>query len=251
MAEFKISYDGLDASDGNIDIAEVGHSLSGLGQALHRAAYYVEHKKVRYRAPYSEKIKIMIRAPVRGSVEFDAVLWVVGTVALGVTSNAIYGFAKAALKRATGIAPTEERTPLEKIAPTGDFEAVADSMVSPLKRAHNIIGQNARSISIYRPAEPPIMLNQKTKDYLEYDRFNPEIRQLIMRVTSMNGYDRSGKVFIKEIGRGVPFKIDDTANERSIDALLWSHGQFYRKKDSEIFVTFQSFEALDGKIKKI
>lgn len=223
--------------------------------AFSRASFYLEHGKVRYKAPYSDSVSFQIRAPEKGSVEFEAAILILGPAAtaigLNISGSLIYDFIKAVFKRATGSDTPEDLAPWDKRVPRGSFDAIADSIQNPLKRAHTPIGSTASNIVIVSGSNNKVVFNNRTKQYLFNDNFNAEVKQKAMYVTAMNGRDRTGRIFMRDEGRGVGFSIDHTTSDAAVELLLWSHSQYFRKKDADIFVTYQAYETIDEKVKRI
>ncbi|WP_156861547.1 DUF7946 domain-containing protein [Oceanicaulis alexandrii] len=250
---WKLKYDGDLSSKGLMDLSLAGESLSGFGISFNRVIYYLEHQKVRYKGPYSEQNKVLISAPHKGSVEYDLAVLLSGPAAgLGynLTSSFVYDFIKSVFRRATGQDSPDEVKSWERVATKGTFDAVADSVVDPLKRAHAPIGYSANNIYIFNgPAS--VQFNGDTKSFLEEEVFDPVSFEDIAVVNSMNGNNRSGRVYLSEEERGVSYILGEEVSDQTIDALLWSHSQYYRRRDANIAISYRAFRRPDGKVKRV
>ena len=252
-AGWKLKYQGEIASKGMMDLSLAGESLSGFGISFNRIMYFLENQSVRYRGPYSEDNKVLVSAPKKGSVEYDLAVLLTGPAAgigYSLTSNFVYDFAKAVFRRATGQDVEGEVNSWERVATRGTFDAVADSIVDPLKRAHIPIGYSANNIYIFN-GDNKVEFNKQTQSFLEEEVFDPVSFDDIAVVNSMNGNNRSGRVYLHEEQRGVSYLLGEDATESTVDALLWSHSKYYRRKDANIAISYKAFRRPDGKVKRV
>lgn len=246
MADLILKFDGDLAERHVVPASDAGNTLVGVGVALNRVAYFLEHDRARYRGPYSENVRILVSHPKPGSLEFPFLLEVANNpiaLAIGVelTGASVLALAKFAFRRATGQEREGDLAPWDKIPP-GTLDAVAESVEKPLKQAHYVIGSGAENVNIFFGHEDPVQFDQKTKEFLGQSNYINEVKSELGRVSALNGNDNGGRIFIPSIGKGVSFTLDDEIDDASVGVILWSQSQYFRGRASDIVVSFTRWE---------
>jgi hypothetical protein len=253
MANFRISFEGQDAERNLVPASQAGQLLTGLSLAMQRVAFYLENDKFRYKGPYSNNSEILISTPQPGSLIFPALIEVVNNPlaqAIGVqlTAGGILALSKHVFKIAMGIDDVRD-DPFDRIPP-GTLDSVVESVTPPLRQAHNVIGYGARTVNVYMAGEA-VEFNEDTKAYLGESEFEKEVKNSVISVSVLNGNDFTGRAYSNEFGRNVTFLLDDEISPESVEALTWSHTQYFRRRPSEIIGSYNSWVSPNGKIKKI
>ena len=245
MADISIKFLGSDADDHLMPASEAGNTLTGVGVALNRVAYYLETGKVRFKGPYSENSRIFIAPPKQGSVLIPIIVSIASNPvaqAIGVelTAGLVVALSKVVFNRAIGRGSEDDIKSWERIPP-GTIDAITESVEKPLKQAHYSIGHGANEVHVHFSSEGPVVFDESSKDFLGRAEFDPRLVSTLGRVSALNGNDKGGRVYIPDLGRGVPFSLDDDISEEGINSLLWSNAQYFRGRDSDVIVTYNQW----------
>lgn len=245
MEDIKIRFAGDGAKQHRIPAFAASDTIGGVALALHRAAFLVEHGKARYKGPYSENVRIEFGPPEPGSVLLPIFL----EVASGLSKRAIKSAAKYIFSEATGQGGEALPASLKNV-PSGSVSAAIESVEKPLMRAHNIILES--DINIYLDFSPSefVKLDDETADYLNTTIYDKSIQYSVGSVSSMNANDRSGRMFIKDIGHNVTFKLSDDSSVETVDVLMSSFRRYFSHFGGDLVeVRHTSYRARDGKLK--
>jgi hypothetical protein len=177
-----------------------------------------------------------------------------GVLASGLAVNGVYDLGKLVLNRAIGNEPTgiaQEVKALDE-ARGGDIEALVEATEPALKEAHYGIGTTIQQIVIINGnnTAPIVQFDSSSKDYLRSDILkNTVIRDV--SVAALNVNDKTGRVYILDLQKTVPFKISKEASARTLVNLSRGLSGYARKNGATVKIKYQRVEALDGRLKRI
>lgn len=249
----EIKFRGGEADEGRLELHDGAESLAGIGRALNLVGHYVAVGKVRYKAPYSNKVRFLIADTEEGSLRvlIDEVLRLSSDARNAAASKKVRALLRRVIARATGNANEEELQVDGEIISSGDIDALAEAATPGLLRAHRWIDQRAKSISITEEGARPVRLDQETKDYLQFEEVSLGRQTQDVSVGALNVNSRSGRVFFHNLGRTVPFYVSRTANPRTIPTLSRYLTQYAEKTGATVNINFQKVEYADGRLKRI
>lgn len=239
---------------------EGGWSLEGMAHASTLVTHFLVEGKVRHRAPYSDKFKIYVGPPRSGSWEAQFMLALNSPeVWAGAVAGASVGLPVLAFKllrrvsnRATGV-PTQndEAKQIEEARP-GTFDALVDAAEPALIRAHRVITSQSTTLS-FSAGSFLFAFNQETRSYIETNEFDEDASRAVGNVASFNVNRRTGRIFIDELGRGVPFLVHKDADRDTMIALARSLENYAstRLANSDVTIRYRAKRAGDGTIKTI
>lgn len=237
QASLKITYLGGDADNHRLKFYDGSTSIQGFSQALHIATHaYVNGKSIS-KAPALKGAELYMKSLRPGSVIGEIVVLInqnpglslaAGGIFATYTANPFYDFIKMLFSKANGLIDYEPETvtvskALERHEPF--FDNVAEIMEGSLQRVHRPIGEGIDLISIGRPRSDLITLNQATKDWVNSQETAPNEDVLTGNVTRYNAITRNGRIYIDQLNRIVPFRIDESFPLSLLTTLTWSlHG---------------------------
>jgi hypothetical protein len=229
----KLRYDGKRANNSELDLYDGATSIQGFAQALQIATHAYLNSEIVTRATAMRGAKMYMRPASKGSFLVEIVTIIeaypaASGVATAIGAPVFYDFVKLVFRKATGLVVGQPDTnymkkEIEKDEPF--FDELAETLEGSLQRAHRPIGEDVDSVSIERPRSPLVTFNQKTKDWVNTREEAPRTESMTGNVTRFNSVTRNGRVFVKELGRIVPFKPDGDFPGSSLGLLTWSlHG---------------------------
>lgn len=256
---FVYRYD--DGSDDHLLPAdEGGWSLEGMAHAATLVTHYLVEGKVKHRAPYSDKFKIYIGPPKAGSWEAQFMMALRSPeVWAGAVAGASIGLPTLAFKllrrvsnRATGVATKSDETRAIEEANPGTFDALVEAAEPALIRAHRVVTTQSTSLNFSAGAFQ-FAFNRETRSYIETNEFDEQASRSVGNVASFNVNRRTGRIFIDELGRGVPFLVHKDAEQSTIMALARSLENYAstRLANSDVTIRYRAKRAADGTIKNI
>ena len=228
-------------------------SLAGISRSLALIANYAATGVIRQRMPFSPEAAFYITGIEPGSLNFKYKA-IIGTLALGLGGNGLYDLSKYVLNRAVGqhvelatpaaVAVNEQRG--------GDVEALVEAVEPALKRAHYGIGRTSNRIIVIDSSDQTVVVNfdSRSKEYLDTSIPSEDDVQDVS-VSALNANDRTGRVYLFDIGKTVPFKISSDARPRTIGNLSSGLDAYARKRGATVNIVFQRIEAPDGRLKRI
>lgn len=133
----------------------------------------------------------------------------------------------------------------------GDVEALVEAVEPALKKAHYGIGNTVTQIVIIEGNNNIVAsFDQKSKDYLQNDVKRPlDVRDV--SVAALNVNDLTGRVFIHDLDRTVPFKIGKHSQRRTLSNLSRGLDGYAHRTGATVQIQFQPIEAVDGRLKRV
>lgn len=234
-------------------------SLEGMGHAATLVTHFLVEGKVRHRAPYSDKFQVFIAPPTSGSWEAQFLLSLASPEAwAGAIAGAAIGLPTLAFKllrrvggRATGVPVPDDETAAIEQAHSGNFEALVEAAEPGLVRAHRVVSRETEIT--FSAGGFSFGFNQSTKEYILTNELDIYASSSIGNVASLNVNRRTGRIFLNELGRSVPFLVHKDAGPQTAVALARSLESYasIRLANSDIVVEYRATRAADGTIKKI
>lgn len=222
MAELKIKfhYEHGSADEGRLDLYDASVSLQGIARATTIITHAFVNGEIRTRGDAAHGARFYITAPKRGSVIFEAAIWVGGTIAAGL----FYDFIKYATSEAVGkFNATDDynKALRERIEPTiGELPAALES---PLDDVHRPIRKDQEmTLTVARPRGGKIItFDSDTALHLLPRTVEPP-HPIIGNVTKYNSLTGWGRFFDRTEGRPVSFNIDKDMSDRERSLITWS-----------------------------
>jgi len=254
MEQIVISFRGRDADNGHIDAFAGIESAAGIARALTLIGHYVATGTVRHRFPFDPKVQFFLEGTEEGSFNWTIALSVAGSLALGLTTNAIYDIAKVAFNRAIGEEPasiSEQVNQLDRRR-SGDIDALIEVVEPALKKAHYGIGETANKIVIQkkRSKENLVEFNFESKSYLN-DSVEGDDDIQDVSISALNVNDKTGRAYFLDLGRTVPFRVSKDADPDTMTVLSKGLDRYANNNVAPIQISFVRVEAVDGRLKKV
>lgn len=249
----EITFDGGEADNHRIDLYNGSESLSGIGRAANLVAHYVATGEVRFRSPYSDRIRFYLSGTEEGSLSIlIAEVSRVGSEAQNLIAKARTSkLLQRVMKRATGQAEEAALRADGIEYPAGDIDALAEAATPGLRRAHKWIDSGKKSITVSPDDAPKIKLNSDTKDYLETEEFSEDTDLLDVSVGALNVNARTGRVYFHNMGRTVPFWVPRDAAARTIPTLSRFLTQYAEKTGATVNIHYRRVSFADDRLKRI
>jgi len=177
----------------------------------------------------------------------------------GVAAGASVGLPTLAFKllrrvsaRATGVPTRADETKALEERHQGTFDALVEAAEPSLVRAHRVITSQKTTISFKRKAFE-FEFNRETKKYIETNVLDDRASRTVGNVASLNVNSRTGRIFIDELGRGVPFLVHKDASDGTMRAMARSLENYAstRLANSDLTIRYRATRAGDGTIKRI
>jgi hypothetical protein len=220
---------------------EGGWSLEGMGHAATLVTHFLIEGKVRYRAPYSDKFQIYISPPKAGSWEAQFVIglispeaWAGAAVGASLSLPTLaFKLLKRVSRRATGQPTQNDETKAIEEAHTGTFDALVEAAEPALIRAHKVIKSKRTNLTL-AAAGMKFEFNSETKSYIETNIIDQSTSRSVGNVASLNVNRRTGRIFIDELGRSVPFLVHRDADSDTMISLARSLENYASTQDFRI-----------------
>jgi hypothetical protein len=249
----EITFEGGEADRHHIDLYNGSESLSGIGRAANLVGHYVATGEVRYRAPYSDKIRFFLTGTERGSLsivisEVSRVGSEIQNAAAKIRASKLL---RRVVRRATGQA---EEGPLRAEGveySAGDIDALAEAATPGLLRAHRWIDSGRKSITLSPEVGREVKLDSGTKEYLETEEVSEEPDLIDVSVGALNVNARTGRVYFHDLGRTVPFYVPRDASPRTIPTLSRFLTQYAEKTGATVNINYRRVDYADERLKRI
>ncbi|MDR6624856.1 hypothetical protein [Caulobacter segnis] len=250
-----------DGTDRHLLPADEGSwSLEGIAHAATLATHFLVEGKVRHRAPYSDKFRIYIAPPTAGSWETQFVLALASPEAwAGAIVGGAIGIPTLAFKllrrignRATGVTPKNDETKAIEERHQGSFDALVEAAEPSLIRAHRVITSDRTTLD-FSAGSFKFSFNKETKTYIETNVVDDQPSAAVGNVASFNVNRRTGRIFIDNLGRSVPFLVHKDADHGTSIALARSLENYAstRLANSDLRLRFRATRAPDGSVKRV
>lgn len=250
-----VSFRGLDADNHHVEAFAGARSIAGVSRSLALVANYASTGSVRYRYPFDQSLQFYIEGTIPGSFNWKlALVGVGGPLALGLSTNAVYDLGKLVIGKAVGSEVTQVVPEVADLNARrgGDIEALVEAAEPALKEAHYGIGSTTQQIIIINGNNnaPIVALDADTRDYLNTSIPAPVAVQDVS-VAALNANDKTGRIFLFDLGRTVAFKISNEATGRTMVNLSRGLEQYARGTGATVEVRYQPIEAADGRVKRV
>jgi hypothetical protein len=260
---FTWTYD--DGSQTHLLPADEGaFSLEGISHAAKVATHYIAEGRVRHRAPFSEKFDIYIAPPQPGSWTADFIMslskpdtWAGAVAGIALTSFAAvpiyaYKLLRRIANRATGVLPSSDETSIIEEVYQGNFDALVDAATPSLTRAHRVIRSSNTTLQLKKD-DLALQFDLSTKLYIETNFVDDHTSEAVGNTAGYSVNQRTGRIYMDELRRTVPFLLHREAPERASVALARSLEAYAstRAANSDLVFRYQGTRAQDGRLKKI
>jgi hypothetical protein len=245
-----VKFEGAEASAHRIEAYTGAVSLEGIARAATLAAHYAATGEVRFRSPYSDEIEFQFAAPEAGSLDFplDAIANIASAVSAKKLKLATALFL-AILARASGQeVDGGSGIDLGEIS-SGDLDALAEAATPGLERAHRWIDLSSKKI-VVGSSKRHVTLDTRSKTYLENEIQGGHQRQDVT-VASLNGNNKTGRVYFDDLGRTIPFKVAREAKGRTTVNLSRYLTRYLNKTNEWVNIEYMPFFYSDGRLKRI
>nr|WP_314528507.1 hypothetical protein [uncultured Brevundimonas sp.] len=250
-----------DGSDDHLLPADEGAwSLEGIAHAATLVTHFLVEGKVRHRAPYSDQFRIYVAPSRPGSweVEFMMALrspevWAGAIVGASISLPTLaFKLLRRVSARATGVPSRNDETKALEERHQGTFDALVDAAEPSLVRAHRVITNDRTTLSFTSKAFQ-FEFNRETRKYIETNIKDDHSQVTVGNVASLNVNRRTGRVFIDELGRSVPFLVHKDADDGTMRAMARSLENYAstRLANSDLTIRYRSTRAADHTIKRI
>jgi hypothetical protein len=253
MSDLVIRFTGLDANQGHVEIFTGLESASGIGRSLALIAHYAATGEVRRRFPFSDDVRFYLESTDEGSFKFKVGV-VASSVAIGIGTNGIYDLGKLVLAKAIGEQPSQISRDVKSLDDTksGDIEALVEAVEPALKKGHYAIGTSVQKIEIYEETTKKVVVtfDDQSKTYLNTNvPAGNDVQDA--SIPALNVNDRTGRAFLPELQRTVPFVVSRDARPGTMSALGGALRSYARKRPIYVRISFKKIESSDGRLKRL
>lgn len=262
LTTFRLKYDGGEADHHRLLAYDGTKSIEGFTWALTVVLGYAATGTIRKQGDPSAAVKIYMQPSRPGSYTVDLVAFLTQpenkflTSILGtVTVSAATTFACALVSRVFSMAVGKALPDKEKGSrylnrlPKSDIDDLVMRVEPPLTRAHAAIGKSARTVKLLAKKTELIEFDEGTKIYLE-SKIEDDPKILYTNVSAFNALWHTGRLYDKERGRTVPFKVFDNAMKGTETVISESLRNYTRGWPSEIRITARREMAGDRRLKR-
>lgn len=242
---FTLSYEGSIADDHEIDLYDVSRALVGFQRSLALTTHLVINNEIITQSPALKGARILSSPPQEGSWEIVAAV-VTGAYALGVAPkdsvighlvrsaydyviHETLGF-RVDFEQSLG-QQYDELTNAEKeevpVLSQSRFDSLLEKCEPAIKDMHRpIVGsETAESARIYsgdeKYEEPfDVRLTARTYAQISEIRISERPQRYTGRVTSFNSNTYMGRIYVRELGRPIPFELKGTARSLGIKRII-------------------------------
>jgi hypothetical protein len=245
----RIKFVGEEAEEHRLEAYDGIKSLDGIIRVARIATHYAATGEVRFRAPYTDLLDTHISITQEGSFEmlFEQVS--------KITHGAAHAKRKAdallnrVIRRGTGQAEHENLAVDDEVIPSGDIEAMVEAAEGGLKSAHRWITSGNKRIYV-NDDQGEVELNSETRTYVEDVEMGQEVTRDVS-VAALNVNNRTGRVYLHDEGRTVPFLIHRQAEGRTITTLSTFLDEYAHKTGATVNIRYRPMVHIDGRIKRI
>ncbi|MBD8618678.1 hypothetical protein IFT67_07055 [Sphingomonas sp. CFBP 13728] len=247
----RISFSGSEAEHHRLEAYEGLKSLDGIVRVATIAAHYAATNEVRFRAPYSPMLQVQLSGVKNGSFEF--IFDQISKFADRVLGDAAKRRSEALLSKLVSLGTGQDddhgiNIPGTKI-PDGDLAAMSEASESALISAHRWIDDDDKTISII-DGDDKVQMNSKTKDFVT-EEIVGEVSNQDVSVAALNVNNRSGRVYMFDLGRTVPYAVSRDAESRTVANLSTYLRRYAQGNGDRVNIRFTPIKHNDGRLKKI
>lgn len=247
----RIKFEGAEADQNRLEAYEGLKSIDGLMRVARIATHYAATGEVRHRAPYTAMLETHITQIQNGSFEmlFENISMLLDQVQASQTKAKAEAVFNRLIGRGTG---QVDQMPLQvegQEIPSGDIDAMAEAAEAALQHAHRWINSEQKKISVVDGADQ-VKLDSQTKSYVEKELVGDERTQDVS-VAALNVNNRTGRVYLFDQGRTVPFLVHKDAAPRTIANLSRYLSKYAQKTGETVGIRFRPVGHIDGRLKRL
>ncbi len=142
-----------------------------------------------------------------------------------------------------------ENDPVLKRLPSGELEALVEAIEPSMIRGHAVIDEGASVLNIYSGRDTIININNGTKSYIHTNTISEDQFGRIDRVSALNSNTGNGRIYMLDLGRIVPFKVDKEPEQGTYIALSNSQNLYTKGLPCDVVINARDVLATDGRIK--
>lgn len=261
--KYRLTYDGGEAERNRLPAHQGATSLEGISWSVSLIANYAITGRIRSRGDLSPKLKVFLLPGRQGSFITDIVVFVtepnnifltsvVGSYVASTVGQMVNSLVVSTVREVCGLAISlsqREEGWLKRL-PSGDREALVDKIEPSMKRAHGVIDEGVETIMIQKGYTPLVQLDHLTKAYVNADLAGDETTKKVS-IGALNANTGNGRLYIKDLGKTVPFYVPKDLEQTTYAALSYSLDQYVNNRPSTILVESKEVLALDGRIKRL
>ena len=256
----KIRYLGGVADNNELPLYDGTTSIHGICQSLQIATHAYLNNEIVSRATAAKGARFYLRPTKRGSFIFEIITIIekypaTAATAAAVAGPAFYDFIKIAFGKATGLLEARPETShvqrlMERDEPF--FDDLAETLEGSLQRAHRPIGDEVNKISIERPRSPLIKFDAETQNWVNTREEVPTEETITGNVTRYNSVTRNGRIYVDQLHRIVPFKLDGDFSVSWLGLLTWSlHGSNSPSLPKKLEIQARHVKSAHGHTKRL
>jgi hypothetical protein len=245
----RIRFVGGEAEAHRLEAYEGIKSVDGLIRVARIATHHAATGEVRFRAPYTDLLETHLSISEEGS--FEMLFEQVSKLAAGAehATKKANALLNRILRRGTG---QEDHLNLfvdgEEV-PSGDIEAMVEAAEGGLKSAHRWITSGEKRIFV-NDDEGEVELDSNTRTYVEDIEMGQETTRDVS-VAALNVNNRTGRVYLHDEGRTVPFLVHREAVGHTITNLSTYLDEYAHKTGATVNIRYRPMIHVDGRIKRI
>lgn len=232
----KIRFLGGEAKKHRLEFYDGADALFGFAKSIRLASHYLFTGKVAFQAPSAKGVQLYMVPPKAGSyeqpihVEFVNDELIVNGKRVPVSSEVFQDFITQALNNAVGNQIDPETDEVNEIitAKPGDIDVLSEALDGPLKGSHRFIGK-ARShkstkliTDVSGGDEEIVKFDGDTLDYLNTRIYADNLEDVIGTVAAYNRNSVTGRFYVPDLQRTVPFKPEKGVAIKDRTPLIWS-----------------------------
>lgn len=245
----RIRFTGGEADGHRLEAYEGIKSIDGLIRVARIATHYAATGEVRFRAPYTDLLETHLSITAAGS--FELLFEQVSKLKQGgekATKKANF-LLNRILLRGTGQAEEESLFVEGEEIPSGDIEAMVEAAEGGLKTAHRWITTGKKRISV-NDDEGEVELDSHTRSFVEDTDYGQETTRDVS-VAALNVNNRTGRVYLHDVGHTVPFLVHREAKGHTITNLSTYLDEYAHKTGATVNIRYRPLIHVDGRIKRL
>lgn len=245
----RIKFEGGEADEHRIEAYDGIKSIDGLIRVARIATHYAATGEVRYRAPYTDLLEVHLSVTQEGSFEllFEQISKM--TEGAAHAKHVADALLNRILKRGTGQGEFDELQVGEQIIPPGDIEAMVEAAEAGIKSAHRWISSGQKTISI-NDDDGEVELDLETRAYVESVNMGNEVTRDVS-VAALNVNNRTGRVYLHDEGRTIPFLVHREAEGHTITNLSTYLDEYAHKTGATVNIRYRPMVHSDGRVTRL
>lgn len=260
MIDLIVKFTGDQAEEHRVPAYEGTQSLVGISRSLVLVGDYLFGGKIRKRYPFGENVQFYLTSTRPGSLETiitaivnnPELLSIAKDVSIDVAKNFLVDGIKHIFNRAIGTETrptTDELRELENLKP-GDLDALTDAIEPSLRLGHTVVGRGAQNVVIINGHNNVVNFSANSKAYINGSEISDELEEMDVSVGSLNANTGYGRVYVRDLGKTVPFVIASNPDRGTKGALSSSLDRYTHNQPSDVRIKFRRVTSPDGRTKK-